>query len=438
MNRRPAIAISLLLLASFACIPKDDMVIPVTAPPDTLDELAASYVKLVLALGLHDADTVDAYHGPASWRDKVEREGLTPAGIERRGNELLFRLAQIRPPDDPMLRLRHQYLEGQTRAVVTRARIVAGERLSFDEESRLLYQATARHHDEKDYASVLERLESKIPGSGPLAERYEAYRARFAIPEEKLDTVFRAAIDGCRERTLRHIALPREESFTVEYVQGKSWSAYNWYQGDYRSVIQVNTDLPVFIDRAIDLACHEGYPGHHVYNALLEKNLLVDRGWVEFSIYALFSPQSLIAEGTANYGIEVAFPGDERLEYERRVLFPMAGLDPAGTELYYEIHTLIEQLKHSRNDAARRYLSGEMDAESTVAWLQRYALMTRGLAERRVRFMDQYRSYIINYTVGKDLVEHSIESKGGTDERPDIRWREFEKLISSPVLPAGL
>jgi hypothetical protein len=51
---------------------------------------------------------------------------------------------------------------------------------------------------------------------------------------------------------------------------------------------------------------------------LLEKNLLRDRGWIEFSVYPLFSPQSLIAEGTANYGIEVAFPPAERLQFERR------------------------------------------------------------------------------------------------------------------------
>ena len=49
---------------------------------------------------------------------------------------------------------------------------------------------------------------------------------------------------------------------------------YNWYKGNLRSVIQVNTDLPLAVDRAIDLACHEGYPGHHVYNALLEQRLV--------------------------------------------------------------------------------------------------------------------------------------------------------------------
>ena len=93
----------------------------------------------------------------------------------------------------------------------------------------------------------------------------------------------------------------------MAYVKDKPWSAYNWYQGGFASLIEVNTDLPVYIDRAIDLACHEGYPGHHVYNALLEQHLVKQRGWVEFSVYPLFSPQSLIAEGTANYGIQVAF-----------------------------------------------------------------------------------------------------------------------------------
>ena len=52
-------------------------------------------------------------------------------------------------------------------------------------------------------------------------------------------------------------------------------------------------------------------------------------GWSS-RVYPLFSPQSLIAEGTANYGIQVTFPGDERVEFEEKVLFPAAGLDPGA------------------------------------------------------------------------------------------------------------
>src|SRR4029077_1061160 len=127
------------------------------------------------------------------------------------------------------------------------------------------------------------------------------------------------------------------------------------------SLIQVNTDLPIYIDRAIDLACHEGYPGHHVYNSLLEKNLVKDRGWIEFSVYPLFSPQSLIAEGSANYGIDVAFPGSERITFERDVLFPAAGLNPARAAEYNEVQAVVDRLSYAGNEAARRYLNGEID-----------------------------------------------------------------------------
>jgi hypothetical protein len=171
-----------------------------------------------------------------------------------------------------------------------------------------------------------------------------------------------------------------------------------------------------------------------VYNVLLEKNLLRDRGWVEFSVYPLFSPQSLIAEGTANYGIEVAFPRAERLEFERQVLFPAAGLDPATTAQYYDVIALVDQLSYAGNEAARRYINGDIDAKGAVDWLEQYGLYSRRRAEQRVRFIDQYRSYVINYNLGKDMVAAYIESRGGTDQR----WPEFARLISSPRLPSAL
>ena len=171
---------------------------------------------------------------------------------------------------------------------------------------------------------------------------------------------------------------------------------------------------------------------------LLEKNLVRDRGWPEFSVYALFSPQSLIAEGTANYGIEVAFPGPERVAFEKSKLFPLAGLDPATADRYYEVQKLMQKLSYAGNEAARRYLNGEIGKDQAVEWLMRYALYTRDRAEQRVRFIDTYRSYVINYNFGQDLVKDYIEKRGGTADHPEKRWQEFEKLISSPRLPSGL
>jgi hypothetical protein len=405
---------------------------------DAMNELAERYVKLVLAVGEHDADYVDAYYGPPEWRAQVEAEGPPLSRIDERAAALAAALEGVQPAAgaDEAVRLRHRYLTKQLASLRTRVAMLRGERLSFDEESAALYDAVAPTHTEAEFRSVLDELEKRLPGSGRLVARYEAYRAQFVIPRDRLAAVFDAAIAGCRERTVRHVELPRAESFTIEYVTGKSWSGYNWYQGGYRSLIQINTDLPIYIDRAIDLACHEGYPGHHVYNVLLEKNLVRDRGWVEYTVYPLFSPQSLIAEGTANYGIEVAFPDDERRRFERAVLFPAAGLDAGRVTEFYEVAALAKRLSYAGNEGARRYRNGAIDAEAAARWHEEFALSPAERARQRVRFIDQYGAYVINYNLGEDLVASYIERRAGAD--PGRRWHELERLISSPRLPSAL
>jgi hypothetical protein len=411
----------------------------------SMNDHAERYVKLVLAMGQHDAAYVDAYYGPPEWQAEATKAKRPIAEIDADAGSLIQSLAAPAEGDE-LSRLRHEYLRRQLEALRARVRMLAGEKLSFDEESKALYDAVAPTHPESYFQGMLDDLERRLPGpTGGLdtspaffSERVEAYRKQFIIPRDRLDKVFDLAIAECRRRTMPHVDLPATESFTVEYVTGKSWSGYNWYQGNFRSVIQVNTDLPIYIDRAIDLACHEGYPGHHVYNALLEKHLTRDRGWMEFSVYALFSPQSLIAEGTANYGIEVAFSEAERRAFEREVLFPAAGLNPARVDEYYDVHELIDRLSYAGNEAARRYLNGEIDRQAAISWLTRFALMSPPRAEQRTRFFDDYRSYVINYNLGKDLIRQYIESRGGTAANPDKRWEEFVRLLGSPRLPSGL
>jgi hypothetical protein len=413
-----------------------------------MDSVPERYVKLVLAVGQHDPDYVDAYYGPEAWRPPA---GAAPRPIGELRDEAARLLDMASATDGgrhphpaadtdagDLPELRREYLIKQLQAVDARLRMLAGERFTFDEESRALYDAVAPVHDEAYFAHTLAELDARLPGPGTLQARHEAFKRAFIIPRDRLDAVFRAAIDACRALTLRHLALPGHERFTVEYVTGKSWSGYNWFQGGAASLIQVNTDLPVYIDRAVDLAAHEGYPGHHVYNALLEQHLVRARGWVELSVYALFSPQSLIAEGTANFGIDVAFPGAARLAFERETLYPLAGLAAGRAGEYSETMALTEQLGYAGNEAARQYLNGEISREQATAWLETYALQPRARAEQRVRFFDQYRSYVINYNLGKDLVRAYIEARGGVAEHPERRWQAFGALLASPRLPSGL
>src|SRR6059058_1628384 len=406
-----------------------------------MNTVAERYVRLVLALGQHDPDYVDAFYGPADWKTQAEQEkkSLDAIGTEVAKLSITLTETPIAPgsADSDLRLLRREYLHKQISALAARVRMLKGEKLKFDDESRALYDAVAPTYPDSHFDQILAQLEAKIPGKGPLWERYEEWRKPFMIQKDKLDAVFQAAIKECRARTLAHIALPPNESFTVEYVTNKPWGGYNWFKGNFHSVIQVNTDLPVYIERAVDLSAHEGYPGHHVYNSLLEKHLVRDRGWVEFSVYALFSPQSLIAEGTANFGRDVAFPTEiDRMKFEKEVLFPAAGIDASRAEEYYAVQDLIKQLDYAVNEAARRLINGEIDESAAVQWLQKYAVMEPARAQQRVKFIQRYRSYVINYNLGEDMVRRYIEKRSGTDS--EKRWSEFGKLLSSPRLPSGL
>ena len=402
---------------------------PEGAPdPASLGGVAGRYTVLALGLGGHDPNYVDAYYGPDSLRQIATRDSLTVPEIRTAAESLIAVLGDTVPAyADSLARMRHSYLRTQLGSMVARTRMLAGDRLSFDEEARLLYGATPPRHTDAHFDTLLARLDSLLPGPGPLARRYDRFAARVAIPSALVDTVFRTAIAACRARTLAHMELPAGERFDLEYVTGTPWNAYNWYKGNLTSLIQVNLDFPIPLDRAIDLACHEGYPGHHVYNLLLEQRLVRDRGWVEFSLFPLYSPQALIAEGTANYGIDMAFDAADRIAYERDSLYPLAGLDPSLAERNAAVRAVMQDLNYARNEVARRYLDGQIDSAGAVAAMERFWLQTPDRAAKTIRFIDVNRSYVINYNLGRDLVARWVERSG---DSPEARWKAFEALLS--------
>ncbi len=401
---------------------------------DSLDDVAAAYVRLSLEAGTHEEGYIDAYYGPPEWKQAAEAKPRSVAELRAAAAQLQGRLRLLPRSRDPLVERRREFLHAQLTAAQTRLRMIGGEKLSFAEEARGLFALTPEIHPLSHYDPVLARIERLLPGQGSLAERAEAFQAGFVIPADKLNAVMRAAIAECRRRTLQHIPLPPQEAFTLEFVTGKSWSGYNYYQGNYRSLIQINTDLPVRLSRAVDLGCHEGYPGHHAYNVLLERDLSRGRGWTEFMVYPLYSPQSLIAEGSANYGIDLAFSPEERLAFERDVLIPLAGLPPQNAARYLELQRAVEDLAGARFTIARDYLEGRIPRAEAVALTQRYQLVGQARAEQSVAFTDQYRSYVVNYGLGKDLVAAHVEAAGG----PAERWAAMKRILSQPTLPQHL
>ncbi|MCU7494122.1 MAG: hypothetical protein HF314_07510 [Ignavibacteria bacterium] len=408
-----------------------------------MNRIAETYVRLVLNVGQYDDGYVDAYYGPREWKpaelNDSAKKNFPYEKLTREADRLLSGLSKIPDKDlSEIEKLRRDFLKAQISAVRARIEILHGKKMTFDQESRALYDAVAPVHDRQYFESRMKEFQSLLPGEGDILERYEKFRNQFIIPKDKLDAVFTAAINECRRRTLEHIKLPEGENFKVEYVKDKPWGAYNWYKGNAFSLIEVNTELPTYIDGPLGLASHEGYPGHHVYNALLEEKLAKGKGWIEFTVYPLYSPQSLIAEGSANFGIEMIFPGDERLSFEKNVLFPLAGLDTSKAGLYYQLRLLINNLQYAGTEAARNYLDGKFTKEETIDWLMKYNLMSKERAERLLRFFEHYRSYDINYTLGQDIIKNYIEKNGGTEADPEKRWEIFKKILSTPQTPEAL
>ena len=416
--------------------------VPAPLPPLNMNEIAVTYVKLVLALGELDPGYVDAYYGPPEWRDQAKAQKLSAAQIEDQAQQLIARLLAAVPdplPTDPeLVTLRKSYLKNQLGALSARAEIVQGRKFSFDDEARALYDVDAPHYAETSFQPALKQLDALLPKEpGTLAQRYNRYLERYAVPKDKLQSVMRAAIGYAQLHVRGHLELPQGEHFELALVGDKPWSAYNWYQGNYYSRIEVNTDQPVSISRVIQLASHEGYPGHHVYNSLLEKDLVRGQGWPEYQVYALYSPQSFIAEGSADFGVELSFPEAQRLNFERE-LFDLAGFDARQVETYDAVVRAAKALNPATIEAARRYLDGRMDAESTANWLQIYTLASPERARQRVEFFDHYRSYIINYSYGEELVRGYVEAKGGSEAGSEAQWRAFTRLLSTPRVASDL
>ena len=397
----------------------------------SLDQAGEDFVKIALRMGEIDGDYVDAYSGPKAWREAITGSEVNPDNLAQEISDLRARIDRVEGADT----IRAQNLTKLLRAMAVRLDVVTDKDVSFDTEVSDIYDVVPPRYDLSEYDAVLAELDALVPGKGSTEDRVNAFRNRFEIPKDKLKPVFDRAIAECRVRTQKYFDLPESEKFRMEFVNNKSWSGYNYYQGNYESLIQINTDFPITIDRAVDLGCHEGYPGHHVWNLFIERELVGKRGWIEYSVNPLFGPFGPLAEGSGNFGIQLAFPGDEKMAFETEVLFPMAGLDIIEAAKFNRVLELESKLSHATNDIARRYLDGELSKEEAVPLIQKYYLQSYEKSEQRLRFMEKYRGYVINYNIGQDIVRDYVTSAGNT---PDAQWTAFRDMLTIPLTPSDM
>ncbi len=387
------------------------------AAPVSFDAAAESYVRLVLALGERDLDSLDSYHGPAAWQAEARARHATLPDIRAAATTLAESLSG--QPNDIL----RDFLIRQLHAVAVRIDILQGARPTFEDEAQRLFGLEGpegregREGREGQEGPIRAELDRMLPGRGERAARYAAFDRQFLVAPERLPAVLARAIEGCRAVTRAHVSLPAAERVQVEYVRDLPWSAFTRYDGRFVSRVQVNAALALTVDRALDLACHEAYPGHHTINVLLESRFGASHP--EFFVQPLFSPQSALHEAAASEAPSLALPGAARVAFERDELFPLAGLDPSGAERHVAVGRLVDQLHGVEARVARQYLDGVLDFPRASAVLERDALMPS--ADETLKFLNRFRSYAATYTIGRDRLSATV---GGS-------WISYIDVVSS-------
>lgn len=383
-----------------------------------------TYVKLALTLDQHIDGYVDSYFGPPEWRTDAQTAGKLPLDeLEHRADDLMAGLQA----DTVMDAQRRNFLSGQVRAMQTAIAMAQGEQLSIKQETEGLYDVTPHYIDEAVFEETHRSLAELLPPGGTLTERMLARRELLKFPFDRLAPLVPAMLQDLRARTAAKFPLPEYESFEFIQVKDKPWGAYNWYQGNFHSIIEWNTDLPASINIFPVGLAHEGYPGHHTEHAIKEKLLVRDGGRIEHSVTVLNAPECTIAEGVATTAFDIICSPQDQIDLFQKTIYPALGLDlDAAREL--EIERIADTLYNARSNAVYLLHEQHQTPDEVTAYLQRYALMEEPNAQKAVRFHELYRSYTFTYIIGKELLLTLFAKRGNP-----VMW--YRRLLTEPVTP---
>ena len=391
----------------------------------TTEPTVERYLEVGLRLGRHLDGLVDAYFGPAELKARVESEQMRelPALVA----DVRALVGDLDAGDGDLGPTRRRWLRAQAAGLHTAARQLAGEKVAFLDEVESCYgvRPTFVHHDV--LAEAHRRLDGALPGSGPLAERYNTWRTSHLMTAEQLTAAVHTLADAFRERTEATFGLPEGEHVEFELVSNQPWSGFNYYEGGLQSRVAINTDLPIASTAIGHLIAHEAYPGHHTEHCRKEVGLVRRRKQMEEAIFLVGTPQCLLAEGLADLALEALLgPANEPILAEL--------LHPLGIRYDAEVVAAValagEALSAVRGNAALLLHDRRRPEEEAVEELERWGLLSHERAVKSISFLTHptWRAYIFCYVEGLPLCRSFV---GGDQAR-------FERLLTEQFVPADL
>lgn len=390
---------------------------------------APTFVGLALAIQEHMPGFVDAYFGPDDLAAQARQAGkVDPPELLRRAEALLLSIQT----DTELPAARRESLAGETLAMHTLLRILAGETLTLSDEAQGLYGVRAEWVDEGVFDEIRREIEDALPGSGRLADRLDAFFASTELTAEIAISVIQDISDYLRLATRTLVELPEDESCELAIVQDKPWRAYNWFLGHARSRIEFSQDVPIRFPLIPRLAAHEAYPGHHTEHTVKEALLYRQAGQLEFCFLPANGPSTVVSEGIADAAYDAITQPEERLEILRQardrhsLQMPELSVMETITGARWRLSGVLS------NATILLYDGGATDSEIT-SYQQRYGLCNEKEAECGLASLRDplWRSYAFAYTAGDELVRGAIAASPAPRDT-------LAKLLREPIHPAHL
>jgi len=392
------------------------------------DSLVREYLLLGLGFDRLEEGFVDAYTGDPALRRTVENAPRPdPRELARTAATLRAELPSAGLSDE-----RTRFLDVHLRALECSGRKFAGDDVGFVDEVEAYFDVRIARGDEEQYREAHRKMDAVLPGTGALTERVHAHRAADEIPADRLKDCVDAFSSALRDLVREHYALPEAEVVEYEVVGDKPWSGFNYYLGNYRSTVAINSDLKQHMANLPRLIAHESYPGHHTEHCRKEAGL-VGAGQLEQTLFLVNTPQCLMAEGLADLALESIV--GENWGLWAQEIYADLGLRFDG-EQAQRLSAASGQLLGVRQDAALMLHDERRSADDVALFLQRWSLSTPERARQSLRFLSSplWRAYTSTYVEGYRLLGSWLAEVPVGAERSE----RFRRLLDEPLVPSAL
>jgi hypothetical protein len=399
-----------------------------------LSEFGRDYLLLALRINKHQIGYVDFYIGPKKLRKVVDNEEIiAPKKLLAESSVLQEKLLV-----QGYHKTRERYIEKNLLAMRTSIEILNGIDIPIQDQFLKFYDIHLQPVNEAELDNLKDEFSKAYRGSGSLEQHMKKLRMLRIIPGAKVFNLFNKALKivDLRTRELFVDILPRNESVNINLIKNVNkddlkWSYYNWYQGKYRSRIDVNPNFGMYWTTFLPAAAHEGYPGHHTEFSVKEKLFCRELNQFEHSILLLNSPKLFISESIAELAPNMLYSYQEQAEIGLNLFCPDTSKDDS-LEILMKQNKVKGKLSLLWYNLAYHALIDKWSKEDLIQYATDFEVFNLDTIKNQLNKINNisHSTTIFSYNLGRNLI---INNYG---EFPSIK--DFRNLLVKPTLPSDL